>query len=271
MMRQDDVIIKWTGSKRLQSPQIIKHFPNQIHTYYEPFLGGGSMLYVLMKSNVSVKHYECSDLNETLIALWHLIKDCPEKLYDFYTSHWPFEKDDYYSLRDEFNKDHDAKKFFCLLRTCRNGLVRYNNSGKFTSAFHQQRKGVSPEKLHPVLFDWSKLLKEHDVQFFVRDYRELKLVNSADFLYLDPPYRMTGRYYFGEIDFNSFWDWLEEQDCGYALSLNGFKDDVDLTVQVPSHLYDQHQLIYNGTNKFDQLVGNHVIARDSLYVKRGRQ
>lgn len=31
-------IIKWSGSKRSQSEEIIKRFPKEIKTYYEPFV-----------------------------------------------------------------------------------------------------------------------------------------------------------------------------------------------------------------------------------------
>ena len=33
-------VIKWSGSKRSQSSEIIKYFPKEIDTYYEPFCGG---------------------------------------------------------------------------------------------------------------------------------------------------------------------------------------------------------------------------------------
>ncbi|MCH1578663.1 DNA adenine methylase, partial [Staphylococcus epidermidis] len=35
-------LIKWTGSKRLQAKEIQKFIPENISTYYEPFLGGAS-------------------------------------------------------------------------------------------------------------------------------------------------------------------------------------------------------------------------------------
>lgn len=34
-------VIKWSGSKRSQANEIIKYFPKNINTYYEPFVGGG--------------------------------------------------------------------------------------------------------------------------------------------------------------------------------------------------------------------------------------
>ena len=41
-------VIKWSGSKRSQSQEILKYFPKNIQTYYEPFCGGCSILMALM-------------------------------------------------------------------------------------------------------------------------------------------------------------------------------------------------------------------------------
>jgi DNA adenine methylase len=48
-------IIKWSGSKRSQSEEIVKKFPKEINTYYEPFVGGASILFQLLHSNIKVK------------------------------------------------------------------------------------------------------------------------------------------------------------------------------------------------------------------------
>lgn len=255
-MRQDDVLIKWTGSKRVQAPTILEHFPKQINTYYEPFLGGGSLLYALLSSNISVKRYRCSDINEPLIHLWKTIQKTPCRLFDFYCRWWPFNQDKYYQLRDQFNQDKDPKKFFCLLRSCRNGIVRFNQSQEFNSSFHPNREGICPSRLKPVLDDWHH--KIQSVSFKVADYRKVQ-TKTGDFLYLDPPYASKSRFFFGQLELEPFWTWLGNQKVDWLLSLNGSKSGVDITIDVPRHLYEKHILINN-------YHGSQVTSEDCLYM-----
>ena len=274
-MKSTDVLVKWTGSKRIQAPEIIKYFPDQIKTYYESFLGGASVLYTLLKSEKNCEVYKCSDLNASLIGIWKLVQSEPSRLFEDYKKHW-FElkskgKEYYYSVRSAFNEDKDPSKFFFLLRTCRNGLVRYNLKKQFTSAFHLGRNGIKPETLKNTLFEWHHLLNENDVRFEVKNYQDIQ-TKSGDLLYLDPPYALPESrkvvMYYGSFDFENFWLWLRKQKCSYFVSLNGFKNEDDRTVDFPKDLYDEHLLIDNGLNKYDQLCNKRVVARDSLYVRK---
>jgi len=77
-------IIKWCGSKRSQTNEIIKHFPKNINVYYEPFCGGASIMRGLMESDIKVKQFIISDLNEDLINLWKIIQTNPQLVFDHY-------------------------------------------------------------------------------------------------------------------------------------------------------------------------------------------
>lgn len=67
-------VIKWSGSKRSQSEVIVSNFPKKITIYYEPFVGGGSVLYQLLNSDIKVESFIYSDINEDLIKLWNIMK-----------------------------------------------------------------------------------------------------------------------------------------------------------------------------------------------------
>ena len=253
------VLIKWTGSKRRQAKQIVAKFPRQIATYYEPFLGGGSVLYELLGTDIEVGRFECSDTCEPLIALWQVVKDDPNGLVEEYVKNWRLLQVSgaayYREARQAFNESHDPHLFFFLLRTCRNGLVRFNRDGEFNSGFHGARPGMAPETVRLIVEDWGRRLSSKDVRFSVRDYRQIT-TQEGDLLYLDPPYdAREGYYYSGKFDFGELFGWLRKQQGDHLLSLNGFLGDDDRRLEVPADLYDRHRLLDNGNNPFDRLDG----------------
>ena len=269
------VLIKWTGGKTRQARRIVDHFPRRIGTYFEPFLGGGAVLYKLLGSDIHVDRIECSDTCVPLIELWQVVRDNPDGLIRRYAEDWTTlrskGKDFYYEVRARFNRTGDPYLFFFLLRTSRNGLVRFNRAGDFNTGFHGDRPGMDPETVESVLGDWWRRLGRIPVSFAVRDYREVSTA-PGDLLYLDPPYlNEDGQYYSGMIEFPEFFGWLRGQRCDYLLSLNGYLGDEDRTVAVPGDLYDEHLLLDNGVSPFDRLNGMAApLMSDSLYIRAMR-
>lgn len=268
-----DVCIKWTGSKRLQANSIIKHFPKTIRTYYEPFFGGGAMFYKLMHSEISVENIVCSDFNEHLMKLWEIVKTDPDGLSTHYQKEWTTlnttTTDYYLDIRKRFNTDKSPYDFFVLLRTCRNGLVRFNKKGEFNVCFHYGRKGMTPDKIEETIKHWSKLLQK--VTLLKRDFAEVQS-EPGDFIYCDPPYSHSmGETIYGQgsFDYQKLYDWLREQKGNYAVSLDGMQGSEDVSINVPQDVYKDCYLIHGGTNKLNQDIENRDRIYDSLYVKSG--
>lgn len=186
--------IKWTGSKRKQAPYIVDQFPNEIETYYEPFLGGGSVLHELLnriyEGKIKCNKIVCSDLNCDLISLFNMFisKEQRNLLFEYYSKlHYemknlcgakdkePISEEQvricqkyYNKKRDEYNEwivnkefpIERAMTFYWIARTSFNGLIRYNpNTGKFNSPFHVAgRLGITPEKLKKVFDSWALVI-----------------------------------------------------------------------------------------------------------------
>lgn len=263
-------VIKWSGSKRSQAKVIVDNAPENFNTYYEPFLGGGSILYA-----INPKKAVCGDICKPLIDLWNEIEKFPKDLADGYRVRWTRLQTEgykaYYQIRDDFNKRHDPKDLMFLSRTCVNGLIRFNTHGQFNNSLHYTRSGINPDKLEEIIYDWSRRIQ--GTEFLAEDYHKTtaKAV-KGDFIYLDPPYFHTvGRYYGTKsIDFNEFLDYLDglnQRGVKFMLSFDGKRGDKDYTVELPSELYKRHELVPSGNSSFKKVMDKQSQqVYESLYM-----
>lgn len=270
-------VIKWSGSKRSQSEEIINRIKDKEYdTYYEPFCGGCSVLFQLLHSNKKFKKYICSDINNDLISLWKMIKDNPNKIIEEYTKMWnelnvdddkERKKQYFYMVRDRFNKSKNPCDFMFIMRTTTNGMPRYNKSGEFNNSFHVTRNGIIPSTFAKIVKEWSDVLNKFNVQFIHRSYNEI-ITTENDFVYLDPPYANTKGMYYGTIDYNMLWDWIRKQECDYMLSFDGKTSSLDITYNVPKDIYSKHEYLENGNSSFRRVIGNSndEYVSESLYI-----
>lgn len=270
-------VIKWSGSKRYVSEEIISHFPKQIDIYYEPFCGGCSILFQLLNSDIQVNKYVCSDANEDLILFFNTLKNNPVSIYNEYKKRWNKlksyeslqDKKEYYNMiRSEYNRNHNIHDFIFLTRTCINGLIRYNSKGEFNSSFHLNRDGINPERFKKIIFQWSNKLNEKDVIFIHCDYIDIK-PEKNDYVFLDPPYANTnGDIYNGTIDYNEFWLWLSNLNCNYSFTFDGKKTRINKTYDIPLNIYNKHIYLTKGNSSFKRLQNDNDYTSESLYIQR---
>lgn len=236
------------------------------------------MLRYLIESPIKVQHFICSDINHDLINLWQVIKEAPDELMDGYFKLWSElnrdedierRKDFYTEVRTKFNKYHsDSAQFLFLMRTCFNGMPRYNRNGEFNTSLHFTRPGISPDKLEVIIRDWNKVLNDRHVDFFCCSYSEIE-PSQGDFVYLDPPYANTDGMYSGGINLEEFYQWLRALPCSYALSFDGKVKNKDFTQNVPSDLFSEHHYISSGNSSFRRLKTpeKDAVVMESLYVQ----
>lgn len=262
-------VIKWTGSKRTQSKQIVSLMPTEYNAYFEPFLGGGSILYELHPQKLAI----CGDICEPLIDLWKVIRDNPSELSDAYRERWQELHEGgqpvYYAIRKRFNENPNPYDFLFLTRTCVNGITRFNQKGEFNSAFHITRAGINPDTLDNVIHDWSQRIQ--DVRFYHKDYQELtSLAEKGDLIYLDPPYANTTQMYYGKFDNEPFFEYLEDlnhRGVKWLLSYDGIRGDNDLRVDVPKELYKRSELLFSGLSGLNRVLNKTTVSvQESLYL-----
>ena len=260
-------LIKWTGSKRSQASTISLHMPEH-QRYYEPFLGGGALLYFAGRAG-SV----AGDIYEPLIQLWKTIQTAPHSLVDNYAQQWTTLQKDlpeyFYEVRDRFNQEPNPFDLNFLTRTCVNGIVRFNQKGEFNNSFHLSRKGMRPERFEKVVDAWHRVIQ--GVTFVCQDYEEtLSGASGGDLVYLDPPYAGTNMRYTSGLELERFFRQLEllnRRDVKWMLSFDGRRGNTDLSHPVPEHLYKRKLLVPSGNSAIGKVLNGPIEqVHESLYL-----
>jgi DNA adenine methylase len=260
--------IKWSGGKKSQAKEIIKFFPENISTYYEPFLGGGAILGFL-KPHKAV----CGDIYDPLIKLWILIRDNPQEAIDKYKEDWNnLQRLGYkyfYKTREQFNKKTSPTDLLFLSRTCVNGLIRFNKNGGFNNSLHYTRKGINPIRLEKIILEWHEIIKKY--KLLSKDYTETtKNSGKNDFVYMDPPYFNTKGRYSQPLNYEKLLTYLKQlnkKGVKYALSFDGTRDQTSYQVKIPKALYKRHILLRSGNSTFNKVQNKKIEpVHESLYL-----
>jgi DNA adenine methylase len=211
--------MKWVGGKTQILEDVLAMFPAEMNSYYEPFLGGGSVLLGLLsyvkEGKIRVTGKICaSDLNSNLIGLYKNIQSNPEELIEelneilgefnsiegtevnrnaedieeALTSPESY----YFWIRSRFNGLSKEERttpagsamLLFMNKTCFRGVYREGPKG-FNVPFGNYKNPSVFEEEH--IREVSELIQE--VEFETCSYTEsLSKVKKGDFVYLDPPY-----------------------------------------------------------------------------------
>jgi DNA adenine methylase len=181
--------LKWAGGKRQLLAKIKEYMPEKYNRYYEPFVGGGALLFSLQPRIAVI-----NDSNSELINCYQVIKDAVDELIEDLKNH-KNEAEYYYSIRDwDRNSDYQnktkvqrASRIIYLNKTCYNGLFRVNSQGQFNVPFGRYKK---PNFLEDgVLGAINKYLNNNKITILNSDFAEsIKDSKKGDFIYFDPPY-----------------------------------------------------------------------------------
>ncbi|KEQ56817.1 Modification methylase MjaIII protein [Marine Group I thaumarchaeote SCGC AAA799-N04] len=185
--------VKWAGGKRQLIPILNENLPKTFGTYYEPFIGGGALLFHILTERNGQK-CSISDLNSDLVLAYTTIRNRIDELISSLKNHERnYRKDSksyYYSVRESNPRSEIEKtsRLLFLNRTCFNGLYRVNSKGKFNVPLGRYTNPniVNEENLRSV----SAILQSSKVSIKCRDFEAvLRDAKRGDLVYFDPPYQ----------------------------------------------------------------------------------
>lgn len=220
--------VKWAGGKGKLLRTLDDNLPVDFHiqpavTYFEPFVGGGAMLFHMIDQYPNINRVVINDVNPALVNCYRRIRNNHISLIRelrflenaFYLRQ---SNDDrrslYYELRDEYNEMKVSSRktiraaalFIFFNKTCFNGLYRENSSGKFNVPYGRY--------IHPTICNEEIILNAHhalqNVEINLGEYTDvMRLVNWDEYtlFYFDPPYRqLLGSNNFKQYTQNAFND-----------------------------------------------------------------
>ncbi len=182
---------KWTGGKRQLLTELMDLIPREFNRYYEPFVGGGALLFELTPERATI-----NDFNEDLILAYKVIRDNVEELINLLEIHKKNNSKDYYlDLRatdrdgrlEEMKDTEKAARLLYMLRVNFNGLYRVNSKNQFNVPYGRYKNPKIVDK--ELLYSISEYLNNNDIEILSGDFEDaVAIAKEGDFVYFDPPY-----------------------------------------------------------------------------------
>lgn len=261
-------IVKWAGGKRQVLNELINRLPQKYNKYFEPFIGGGALLFALCPHQAYI-----SDLNEELLSVYKCLNDIDlflslkKTLVEFQTKH---NEEFYYKVRamdrnENFNNLPiylKAARMIYLNKAGYNGLYRVNKNGYFNVPFNKKNKvNLFDEENINLLHQY---FINNDIEIVKKDFAYvLNLAKKGDFVYFDPPY--------DDMDNKKSFTSYTKDSFGKNDQIRLFEVVKELTergvfVMVSNHNTSFIQELYKGF-KIDVIKAKRMINSDSS--KRG--
>lgn len=187
-------ILKWAGGKQGIASRLVELFPSDFERYFEPFVGGGSILFTLRPRKAII-----SDANGWLIDTYEAIREDQAQVAGILDG-LKNTKEEYMKLRRVLPETlplfRRAAHLVYLNKTCFRGLFRVNRLGQFNVPYGRyDRRYYDPHNLRAVAEALKSVeIRRGDFELCVHD------MTHRDFVYLDPPYYKLGGY----SDFNRY-------------------------------------------------------------------
>lgn len=218
----------YVGDKYKIIGDIKRHFPNSVHRFIEPFVGGGSVF-----MNVDAQEFMLNDIDDNIIAIHKMLCNYASDREAFYrevdtiveqyglscsykkdvvphnlkkeyvkTFYARFNKLGYEKMRSDYNQSENKSAFvlYMLLIYGFNRMIRFNRSGHFNLPVGNVDLNHNTIKALEDYFDLTATKKPQWFNLDFEDFINQIDLTPSDLIYLDPPYLIT----FSE--YNKYWN-----------------------------------------------------------------
>lgn len=270
-------LLKWIGNKQRQAADIIRFFPREYDTYYEPFLGSGGVLGVLVP-----KKGVASDAFLPLMEIWQTLHDDRENLKRQYAKRHALiaklgKQQAYNKVLASYNQKPNGADFVFLCRACYGGVVRFRQEDGYMSTPVGAHMPVSPESFSRRVDIWHE--RTQGTRFLHSDFSlVMAKARTGDLVYCDPPYSDTQAILYGAQTFSleRLFEAIaacKQRGAYVALSIDGtkFSGEKLCDVPVPEGLFAREEFVHVGRSMLKRFQMNgkslesHVV-RDRLLL-----
>lgn len=192
--------LKWPGGKRQLLSKLKARLPETYSTYYEPFIGGGALLFSEQPRSAII-----NDINKQLINIFIQVRDNVELLIDkvHELDSKQVTQEYYLDNRKAYNKKIEdevldiecAALMLWINKHCFNGLYRVNKKVLFNSSYDKE-DGFYTSIDAQNLRNMSAYFNKNNVTILCGDFEEVIKTNypqARDFIYFDSPYVPAGK------------------------------------------------------------------------------
>lgn len=185
-------VLKWAGGKTQLIEIIATKVPHMYNNYYEPFVGGGAVLFTISPQQAFI-----NDINRQLMNLYMQLKVAANSVIEIVNEmdSAPCSRELYYSMRDRYNvkimeQEFDSECAALMIwinKHCFNGLHRVNKQGFFNVPYNNKVSGksINEDNIRSI----SDYLNSVNIKMTCLDFEEAcDGVSAGDFVYFDSPY-----------------------------------------------------------------------------------
>lgn len=202
--------VKWAGGKTQLLDRLLAFMPSSFNEYYEPFIGGGALLF-----RVNPDHPHINDMNNELLSAYRCFlnplecSDLKAKLREYESKH---SEENYLAIR-ALDRDPEwvknatdverAARMIYLNKSCFNGLYRVNSKGYFNVPSGKKKtvNCFDEENFDNIL----KYFQDSKPVITNEDFsKAVENAKAGDFIYFDPPYDVWNETSFTSYDKDGF-------------------------------------------------------------------